>query len=197
MSWRRLGRFFGDLRPSWERLRRVLGPLGAVLGHLGGVLGALWAPNPNKSEGAELLEAILGSVLGGSWRVLGALKGVLEGIFASLGASWACLNKKLEKDSTFEVSKTCFRQLLRLRNHEIQRFSSTGALFYKKSLFCDVFYFVLFLACLGGLVGLILEVLGRSWRHLGPGQGRSSKVRSSQVRSSPVKMALGTTARLG
>ena len=72
-SWRRLGRFFGGLRPSWEHLWGVLGPLGAVLGHLGGVLGALWAPNPNKSEGDGLLEPILGSVLGG------------------LGASWALL----------------------------------------------------------------------------------------------------------
>ena len=72
-SWRRLGRIFGGLRLSWERLGGVLGPLGVVLGRLGGVLGALWAPNPNKSEGAELLEPILGSVLGG------------------LGASWALL----------------------------------------------------------------------------------------------------------
>ena len=72
-SWRRLGRFFGDLRPSWERLGGVLGPLGVVLGHLGGVLGALWAPNLNKSEGDMFLEPILGSVLGG------------------LGASWALL----------------------------------------------------------------------------------------------------------
>ena len=73
MSWRRLGRIVGGLRPSWERLGGVLGPLGVVLGRLGGVLGALWAPNPNKSEGAPLLEPILGSVLGG------------------LGASWALL----------------------------------------------------------------------------------------------------------
>ncbi len=72
-SWRRLGRFFCDLRLSWERLGGFLGPLGMVLGRFGCVLVALWAPNPNKSEGAPLLEPILDSVLGG------------------LGASWALL----------------------------------------------------------------------------------------------------------
>ena len=94
-SWRRLGRFVSDLRPSWERLGEVLGPLGVVLGHLGGVLGALWAPNPNKSEGTPLLEPILGSVLGGlgaSWALLRVSRKVflplLERLGCVLTTSW-------------------------------------------------------------------------------------------------------------
>ena len=105
-SWRRLGCFFGDLRPSWERLGGVLGLLGAASwGRLGGALGA----KPQQERGGQLLGTDFGFSFGGSWRVLGALKGVLESIFASLGASWACLNNKLEKDSIFEVSKTFFQ----------------------------------------------------------------------------------------
>ena len=76
-----------------------LGEVGGLLGCSWGVLGTLWAPNPNKSEGT----------LRRSWRVLGALEGVLEGVLASLGASWACFNNKLEKDSIFEVSKMVFQ----------------------------------------------------------------------------------------
>ena len=105
------------LRRSWGRLEAILGLLGTswgdlgdVLGRLGGVLGASWAPSPNKSEGNPLLEAVWGSVLEGSWRVLGTPGDVLERIFALLGASWACLNKKLKKDSIFDISKTVFLQ---------------------------------------------------------------------------------------
>ena len=104
----RFARIFGGLKPSWARLGRVLEPLGGILGHLGGVLGASWAPNPKQSEGNLFLESILGSVWGGSWCILGALGDVLEGIFASLGVFWACLNKNLEKGSIFEISKTFF-----------------------------------------------------------------------------------------
>ena len=87
-SWKRLGYFFGDLRPSWEHLGGVLGPLEAVLGHLGGDLVALWALNPNKSEGTELLEPILGSVLGGlgaSWALLSVSRRVFLPLLEHLG----------------------------------------------------------------------------------------------------------------
>ena len=89
-------------------LGRVLGGSWGLLGWSWGLLGTSWAPNPKQSEGNMFLEPIFGSILEGSWRVLGALGDVLEGIFASLGASWACLNKNLEKGSIFEVSKTFF-----------------------------------------------------------------------------------------
>ena len=79
-----------------------------VLGPSGNVLGTSWAPNPKQSEGAQFLEPIFGSILEGSWRVLDALRDVLEDIFAALGASWACLNKNLEKGSIVEISKTFF-----------------------------------------------------------------------------------------
>ena len=39
---------------------------------------------------------------------------------------------------------------------------------------------MLFLACLGGLVGLILEVLGSSWSHLGPSWAILGLVKASQ-----------------
>ena len=87
-SWRHLRRIFGGLRPSWERLGGVLGPLGVVLGRLGGVLGALWAPNPNKSEGNPLLEPILGSVLvalGVSWALLSVSRRVFLPLLERLG----------------------------------------------------------------------------------------------------------------
>ena len=87
---------------SWEGLGASWGGLGASWGRLGDVLGA-----KSKTErGYMFLEPIFGSILEGSWRILGALGDVLEGIFASLGASGACLNKNLEKGSIFEVSKT-------------------------------------------------------------------------------------------
>ena len=40
-SWRRLGHYFGDLRPSWERLGRSWGRLGGALGRLGASWGRL------------------------------------------------------------------------------------------------------------------------------------------------------------
>ena len=46
---------------------------------------------------------------------------------------------------------------------------------------------MLFLACLGGHVGLILEVLGRSWRHLGPSWAWSRQVKQGQVKSGQFK----------
>ena len=192
-SWRHLGSILGGLRPSWERLGGVLGPLGVVLGHLGGVLGALWAPNPNKSEGDLFLEPILGSVWGG------------------LGASWALLKvpwrvflpllERLGRVLTTNWKKTRF---LQSRKRFFNLFDAFETLkfdvsprrepyFSKKYVFVLFSYFVLFWPVLGAL----LASFWRSWGglggilgHLGPGQGRSSKVRSSQVRSSPVKMAL-------
>ena len=103
-SWVHFWRFEAILGASWEGLGASWGGLGASWGRLGDVLGA----KPQTERGEHFLESILGSVLGGSWCILGALGDVLEGIFASLGASWACLNKNIEKLSVFEVSKTFF-----------------------------------------------------------------------------------------
>ena len=159
-----------------------MGPLGVVLGHLGGVLGALWAPNPNKSEGAPLLEPISGSGLGG------------------LGASWALLR----------VSWRVFLHLLeRLGRVLTTSWKNTGFLKSRKRLFdhCDAFetlkfnvsprrepyfsknhLFVIFgiLCCSWPVLGALLASFWKSWGglggilgHLGPGQGRSSKVGSS------------------
>ena len=92
-----MGASRGGLGASW-------GGVGASWGRLGGALGA----KPKQERGGYVFGTDLGLRFGGSWRVLGALKGVLESIFASLGASWACLNNKLEKYSFFEISKTIF-----------------------------------------------------------------------------------------
>ena len=77
------------------------GHLGTFRGRLRGVLGSSCAPNPKKSEGDQLWEVILESVRfrfgGESWSFLGTLGGVAEGIFASHGASWACLTNKFKK----------------------------------------------------------------------------------------------------
>ena len=93
-----MGASRGGLGASW-------GGLGASWGRLGGALGA----KPQQERGDWIFGTDFGLSFGGSWRVLGALKVVLEGIFASLGASWACFNNKLEKDSIFAVSKTVVR----------------------------------------------------------------------------------------
>ena len=90
---------------SWGGLGASWGGLGASWGRLGGALGA----KPQQERGGHVFGTDFGFNFGGSWRVLGALKRVSEGIFASLGASWACLNNKLEKDSIFAVSKTVFQ----------------------------------------------------------------------------------------
>ena len=54
-------------------------------------------------------------------------------------------------------------------------------------MFLLFFVFCAVLACLGGLVGLILEVLGRSWSHLGPSWTWSRQVKHGQVKSGQVK----------
>ena len=43
------------------------------------------------------------------------------------------------------------------------------------------------MACLWGLVGFILEVLGRSWTHLGPSWAWSRQVNQGQVKLGQVK----------
>ena len=75
-------------------------------------------PKPKQSEGNPLLEPIFDSVLEGSWPVLVAPGAVLEGIFASLGASAARLEKKHVKHLFFDVLETFFQSCRRLRNLE-------------------------------------------------------------------------------
>ena len=107
---------FGGLTASWARFGGVLAPLGLSWGspgtsskRLGDVLAASWEPKPKQSEGDTLLEPNFGSILEGSWPVLGALGAVLEGIFASPGASQACLQKKHVKHSIFDVLEMVFQ----------------------------------------------------------------------------------------
>ena len=107
---------FGGFTASWARFGGVLAPLGLSWGspgtsskRLGYVLAASWEPKPKQSEGNRFLEPIFGSILEGSWPVLGALGAVLEGIFASLGASAARLEKKHVKHLSFDVLEMFFQ----------------------------------------------------------------------------------------
>ena len=182
---------------SWGGLGGMLAPLEMVLGPLGHVLGALWAPNPNKSEGTPLLEPILSSVLGGlgaswallrvSWRVFLPL---LERLGRVLTTSW--------KNTRFLKSRKRFFNLVDA--FETLKFNVSPR---REPYFSKKHFFVIFgiLCCSWPVLGAMLASFWKSWGglggilgHLGPGQGRSSKVRSSQVRSSPVKMDLGVPA---
>ena len=55
------------------------------------------------------MDWIFGSILEGSLPVLGAPGAVVEGIFAFLGASQACLEKKHVKHSIFDVLEMVFQ----------------------------------------------------------------------------------------
>ena len=177
-----------------------MGPLGVVLGRLGGVLGALWAPNPNKSEGDLFLEPILGSVLGG----LGASWALLKVSWRVFLPLLECLGRVL----TTNWKKTRF---LQSRKRFFNLFDAFETLKFdvsprREPYFSKNNFFVIFgiLCCSWPVLGAMLASFWKSWGglggilgHLGPGQGRSSKVRSSQVRSSPVKMARGTSPQWG
>ena len=89
---------------SWEGLGASWGGLGASWGRLGDVLGA----KPQTERGHSVFGTNFWIHFGGVLARLGPCGDVLEGIFASLGASWACLNKNIEKGSIFEISRTYF-----------------------------------------------------------------------------------------
>ena len=104
-SYSVLGAFWGGLGPSWAFLGQPRDVFKTSWGRLGGVLGA----KAQTEEGDIFVEPIFGSILEGSWPVLGALGPVLGGIFASLGASAACLEKTHVKHSIFDVLEMVFQ----------------------------------------------------------------------------------------
>ena len=94
---------------------------------------------------------------------------------------------------TFRSLKIDFLSISNALKPEKSAFRLDGSTIFQNSSFRSILRFCLFLACLGGPLGLVLEglwgVLGLSWpflSHLGPSQARSGQVMPFRIRTRSV-----------
>ena len=166
-------------------LGRVLGGSWGLLGWSWGLLGTSWGRLGRQIQNRARATCFWNRFLDPFWRGLGASwapSGTSWRVFLPLlGRLGPVLTKTSKKVRFWKSRKRFFNHFDAFETLKFSVSPRREPYFSKKHLFI-FFVFCAVLACLGGLVGLILEVLGSSWSHLGPSWAWSRQVK--KVRSS-------------